>query len=111
VKLDLHSTRGFALTPQQMFDSLMRHKFKGLPGDMSVKVGHYHVVDERRRWAAVGKEQWDKSVFPGSKLSMSIVLAELRTTLGACPRNQSHRVLASGTSVDGPYNWFVPNTP
>jgi hypothetical protein len=74
-------------------------------------MGRYIVVDERRKWACLDREQWKQHVFPGSKLSLSIVLAELRTTPGKCPRNQNHKVSANESSAGGPYTWSVLSTP
>lgn len=84
----------------------MIHKFKGLPGERSVSKGHYHFMDERRGWAVVDKDQWTQNIFPGSRLSMSIILAELHASSAQCPRNKTHRVLMPETPASEPSNWL-----
>jgi hypothetical protein len=95
-----------SLTQTQMFDTFMRHKFTGFPGESSVKMGQYHVVDERRDWAVVPKERWSRDVFPGAMLSMSIVLTEVRNNSEGCPRDEKHRVSISDGTTSGPIVWL-----
>ncbi|KAI9864391.1 MAG: hypothetical protein M1813_003311 [Trichoglossum hirsutum] len=68
------------------FEGLLRAEFKDTPGESKVLEGHYHLIDTGRQGRLIGKEDWSQSIFPGSTVSMSMILSELRRQRGMCPR-------------------------
>ena len=69
-----------------VFDSMLRCEFKGLPGEQKVIGGDYVLLDRRVDGVTIGKEAWQRMVFPGTKIKMSVVLETFEVVGGFCPR-------------------------
>ena len=68
-----------------VFDSMLRCEFKDLPGEQKVIRGDYVMMDSQVQGVTIGKEAWQRMVFPGTKIKMSVVL-EAFQVVGFCPR-------------------------
>ena len=68
------------------FEGFIRAEFKNVPGERKVMENQYHLVDMQRQGALIKPEDWNRSVFPGSKIQMSIILSLLRRQGSRCPR-------------------------
>ncbi|KAI9783622.1 MAG: hypothetical protein M1816_001213 [Peltula sp. TS41687] len=68
------------------FEGFLRAEFKGIPGESKVLDGQYHILDSKRQCALISKEAWTQSVFPGADLTMSMIMAFVRSRSGSCPR-------------------------
>lgn len=71
-----------------VFDSMLRCEFKGLPGEWKVRTGDYVLMDGQVQGVTISKEAWQRMVFPGTHIKMSIVLRAFRVLGGFCPRPQ-----------------------
>ena len=69
-----------------VFDSMLRCEFKDLPGEQKVIGGDYVLMDSQVQGVTIGKEAWQRMVFPGTKLKMSVVLETFQVVGGFCPR-------------------------
>ena len=69
-----------------VFDSMLRCEFKGLPGEQKVIGGDYVLMDSQVHGVTIGKEAWQRMVFPGTKIKMSSVLETFQVVGGFCPR-------------------------
>jgi DNA-binding XRE family transcriptional regulator len=70
----------------EVFESMLKVKFKDLPGERSVKNGQYVMLDTTRRDHAIDVHFWKQSVFPGSSITMSVIVTGQHFIRGACPR-------------------------
>ncbi len=69
-----------------VFDSMLRCEFKGLPGEQKVIGGDYVLMNSQLRGVTIGKESWQRMVFPGTRIKMSVVLETFEVVGGFCPR-------------------------
>lgn len=70
----------------EVFSSMLQCKFRDMPGESNILRGEYLIMPSHFPGTVIGKADWSKMVFPGSKLEMSIFLSKLRAPLGLCPR-------------------------
>ena len=69
-----------------VFESMLRCEFKDLPGEQKVRGGDYVLMDSQVQGVTIGKETWQRMVFPGTKIKMSVVLETFQVVGGMCPR-------------------------
>ncbi|EXJ76644.1 uncharacterized protein A1O5_01152 [Cladophialophora psammophila CBS 110553] len=70
----------------EAFEGLLRAEFKGVPGESKVLEGQYHLIDIKRPEALIKREDWHRSVFPGSSVTMLMIISQIRWQGGLCPR-------------------------
>ena len=71
-----------------VFDSMLRCEFKGLPGEWKVRTGDYVLMNSKVQGVTISRESWQRMVFPGTHIRMSVVLRAFRVLGGSCPRPQ-----------------------
>lgn len=49
-------------------------------------LGDYYLLCSNIRGLVINKEHWEREIFPGSKVSMSITIKTLFGNEGTCPR-------------------------
>ena len=81
-----------------VFESMLRSEFKNMPGYDKVLRGDYHIMRMDRSNQIIDKSQWKKSVFPGAKIDMSIILSRIKSRGNICPR---HNCNGAGRSDSG----------
>ena len=93
-----------------MFDSFLRTEFKDKPGEERVFQKQYLIMDARSNDAVVTEEEWSRLVFPGSQLTMSVLIEKLRSTIAAnkCPKSGCTGIGKFGDSRSGFLTWCVP---
>jgi hypothetical protein len=64
----------------------LRKQFFNAPGYKKVQRGEYVLLDLQTTKAIPKNDTWQESVFPGSKVGMSIVITELEIKDRRCPR-------------------------
>ena len=69
-----------------VFDSMLRCEFKGLPGEEKVTGGDYVLIESQVQGTTIRMEAWQRMVFPGTKIKMSVVLETFHVFGGFCPR-------------------------
>ena len=69
-----------------VFESMLRCEFKDLPGEQKVRGGDYVLMDSQVQGVTFRKEAWQRMVFPGTKIKMSVVLETFQVVGGFCPR-------------------------
>jgi hypothetical protein len=69
-----------------VFQSMLKCEFEALPGESRVLQGQFHIINARRKTQIISPEQWSQIVFPGSEISMSIIIDKLPLKRGICPR-------------------------
>ena len=69
-----------------VFNSMLRCEFKGLPGERKVCTGDYVLMDSQKQGVTFKKEAWPLMVFPVTKIKMSVVLETFHVVGGFCPR-------------------------
>lgn len=69
-----HSLQYAYFSEWDIFESMLRCKFKDFPAYESVMRGDYVIMDTRRSGRIVLKSAWRRSVFPGSILDMSVII-------------------------------------
>ncbi|KIX92484.1 uncharacterized protein Z520_11804 [Fonsecaea multimorphosa CBS 102226] len=70
----------------ETFEGMLRAEFKGVPGEAKVSEGQYHLIDTKGAGAIIRKEDWHRTVFPGSSVTMSVIISQIRWQGGLCPR-------------------------
>ena len=70
----------------EVFESMLRCHFKGLPGEEKVLHGDYHLINGGLIGVRFDKSHWHETVFPGTKLRMSMIMQNLYADRGICPR-------------------------
>ncbi|OAG42663.1 hypothetical protein AYO21_02946 [Fonsecaea monophora] len=70
----------------EAFEGLLRAEFKGIPGEAKVLEGQYHLIDTKGGGAIIKKQDWHRTVFPGSSVTMSVIISQIRWQGGLCPR-------------------------
>jgi len=60
----------------QVFEQVLKIYCQNRPGKEWVKAGLYEILNESDRATTVTIENWDDTIVPGMKLSMSIVLKQ-----------------------------------
>ncbi|KAL9618414.1 MAG: hypothetical protein Q9160_006855 [Pyrenula sp. 1 TL-2023] len=68
------------------FEGLLKADFRGLSAEAQVLSGSYHLIDEKRKHTLISPEAWSQSIFPGARVSMSVILSALTASDGICPR-------------------------
>ena len=69
----------------QVFEAFLRSTFKGLPGEGKITSGDYYLLDSKIHGLIISKAHWERVVFPGRKISMSVVIKTLSGNEGNCP--------------------------
>lgn len=69
-----------------VFQSMLKCEFRGLPGEDRVLKGQYLLLKGRQQQAIIDREQWENSVFPGSDVGMSMIVDDGVLWVGICPR-------------------------
>jgi len=67
-------------------EAMLKYQFRELPGEQRVLMGQYHVLNARREGLIIDKNRWEQSIFPGSQVTMSIILTTQVFLNGVCPR-------------------------
>ena len=67
-----------------VFETFLKGEFRDAPGKRQVLAGQYTISDPRG--TLVTKENWSQFIFPGSEITMSVILTMLRLQIGKCPR-------------------------
>ncbi|KAI9727065.1 MAG: hypothetical protein M1834_008533 [Cirrosporium novae-zelandiae] len=78
---------GKAFPGSLLFEGLLRAEFKNAPGFNQVVQGQYHLLNVKQLDSIIDKEEWDRRIFPGSEITMSIILSRLQSRPGVCPRS------------------------
>ena len=69
-----------------VFESMLRCEFKGVPGEAKVLQGQYLLINSTSEKDQIDRDVWQQRVFPGTKVKMSVLLQNLAATSGVCPR-------------------------
>ena len=75
-----------SLISLQVFEAFLKAQFVDVPGSSQVSKGQYHILDGRDSLQLVTKTNWSQGVFPGSEVTMAVVLSMVRIEEGRCPR-------------------------
>jgi hypothetical protein len=83
-----------------IFEAMLRCQFKQLPGEKLVEQGRYHLLDTKRKDLVIDRSRWERSVFPGTGISMSMIILGMLFNKGSCPRvtcgaRNAHRSIES----------------
>jgi hypothetical protein len=73
---------------QEVFESMLRCKFRDLPGSDKVKRGEYTIKNSKLSGRMIRRPDWNRSVFPGMTLQMLLILKLFRSSDSTCPRVQ-----------------------
>ncbi|CZR62514.1 uncharacterized protein PAC_12411 [Phialocephala subalpina] len=68
-----------------VFESLLRCNFKNLPGEALIHNGQFLILNARRKGLIIERQRWDQSIFPGSKVGMSMLITDEVFPEGICP--------------------------
>lgn len=68
----------------EVMEPVLKLTFKDLPGEKRVLSGQYHVLNSKRKGFIIDKNRWDRSVFPGSELYMSMIITTRVIQDGEC---------------------------
>jgi hypothetical protein len=70
----------------EVVEAMLKCQFRDLPGEQRVLGGRYHVLNAKRKGLIIDKNRWGRSVFPGSQITMSVILTTEAFPVGICPR-------------------------
>lgn len=71
----------------EVFESMLRCEFKGIPGEEKVSQGQYLLMNGTSTKNRIEGEAWQQRVFPGTKVKMSVIMQKIGATSGFCPRS------------------------
>ncbi|KAF8858658.1 hypothetical protein BDZ45DRAFT_622010 [Acephala macrosclerotiorum] len=97
----------------EVFEAMLKCVFEGLPGEHQVLEGQYHVLNARQKGLIIDRNRWERSIFPGSEVSMSIVITievfskEICLQPGCCEVNRltnsaAKKVICSACQLEYP---------
>jgi hypothetical protein len=69
-----------------IFEAMLRWQFKQLPGEELVEQGRYHLLDTKRKDLVIDRSRWERSVCPGTGISMSMIILGSLFNKTSCPR-------------------------
>ncbi|KAH8661518.1 hypothetical protein BGZ60DRAFT_517255 [Tricladium varicosporioides] len=69
-----------------IFESMLKCQFKNLPGERRVLNRQFHILNTRNPNFFIDETKWERSIFPGSQITMSMVMYGLLFHAGKCPR-------------------------
>jgi len=87
------------------FTSMLEREFVNCPGEEEVVRGDYRLMNSQFYDDALSEENWEQSVFPGTKIIMSIFVRMLRRAKGQCAREGCAGTLESNGKAKTV--WFV----
>lgn len=70
----------------QVFTAMLQFIFKDMPGERHVEYGQFLILDSRSGGRVIDSQQWERSVFPRSRLKMSVILSKEGNDGGRCPK-------------------------
>ena len=69
-----------------VFEKMLHHHFKGVPGEEKVQQGHYVLMRSDEPDLIYDKAYWERDLLPGAKVKMSMRVQILLADRGSCPR-------------------------
>jgi hypothetical protein len=69
-----------------VFESMLKCEFKNLPGERRVLKRQFRILNTRNPNLFIDEAKWERSIFPGSQITMSMVMYGLLFQAGKCPR-------------------------
>lgn len=60
--------------------------FENCPGEGKVLDGDYYMMYAKFSGNPIKEADWEKSVFPGAEIVMSVLVKNVKTKVGHCPR-------------------------
>jgi hypothetical protein len=66
---------------------MLEKEFEGFPGEEKVKRGEFRMLDAQSYNQTLTERNWGRSVFPGSKIVMSILMESLTVGYDRCFRD------------------------
>ena len=82
-------------------------RFEGVPGQDNVRDGTYHILLNTTQQQIVRKDDYEGTVFPGTKITMSMILSLIKTLAQYCPTpgcNTRGTRISESSSF---YKWYV----
>ena len=70
----------------EMLTTMLQCIFKGMPGQKHVEYGQYLILDLRSGRSITDSRQWERNVFPRSRLRMSVILSKQSNDGKSCPK-------------------------
>ncbi|KAI9702790.1 MAG: hypothetical protein M1836_008004 [Candelina mexicana] len=90
----IHSLQYAYFRDWTVFEAMLRVKFKAVPGEYSVSKGQYRIVNTVNG-RCISQQNWNNLVFPGTQVAMSIIMEQLLSPDGRCPRPKCRGKAAS----------------
>ena len=81
-------------------------QFEGKPGQDNVRREKYLLLNAKQQQIA-GKDRYDQMVFPGTKLTMSMILSLIETLAQYCPRPGCNARGTRTSESSSFYKWYV----
>ena len=75
---------------------MLRREFQGLPSELKILANEYILINDAIPRSEINKDAWGRSIFPGLKLKMPVVMEALQAETrlaclrGGCSRIASH---------------------
>lgn len=85
----------------EIFESMLRCVFKNLPGERHVLRNRYHLLSPGQENRLIYQSSWDRRVFPGADVKMSIT-SELVQPQLTCPRTGCNTQNTQGYNENAP---------
>jgi hypothetical protein len=99
------SVRFNSIDAIQTFEGLLRAEFKDVPGQLKVMGGEYHLIDAKKDGLLIKQDDWNKFIFPGSSITMSMIISQMRWQGGLCPRPSWKQPKKEATSMFALVTW------
>jgi hypothetical protein len=99
------SVRFCSIDTIQTFEVLLRAEFKDVPGQLKVMEGEYYLIDAKKDGLLIKKDDWNRFVFPGSSITMSMIISQMRWQGGLCPRPSCKQPKKETTSPFALVTW------
>ena len=65
---------------------MLKFDFKDRPGEENINQGRFNILNDTSRQRIIRKSDWEKSIFPGTHIVMSIILSLVSVLGERCPR-------------------------
>lgn len=66
---------------------MLETQFENCPGEGKVLDGDYYIMHAKFSGNPIKEADWEKSVFPGAEIVMSVLVKDVKPQVGYCPRS------------------------
>ena len=91
----------------KMLVTYLQMEFRGLLGEHLVNDGQYYIMDARSSGRSITASEWERYVFPGAHVIMSMIVNRFLRGKGLCSRPNCTRRDSLEEKMSSVYQWLA----